>query len=94
METARPQPGQPLLGVGNHRVAAARVRPATPIDIQRQEPTRLHRGCIKITVASQHHVRGIPDLGHLCFSAAPVTLCTKHRLQPRAGRPACQAPRG
>ena len=90
METARPQPGQPRLRVGNHRVTAAHLRPATPVDVQRQEPARLRRGCIKITIAGQHHVRGIPGLGHLCFGAAPVTFGTEHRAQPRPGRLACQ----
>src|SRR6185437_11991587 len=61
-----------------------------PIDVQRQEPAHLYGGRIKITVASQHHARGIPGLGHLCLGAAPVTLGTKHRAQPRPGRLACQ----
>jgi hypothetical protein len=90
METARPQSGQPRLRVGDHRVPAAHLRPATPIDVQRQEPARLRGGCIKITVASQHHVRGIPGLGHLRLGGAPVTLGTEHRPQPGSGRPAGQ----
>ena len=90
MEAARPQPGQPRLGVGDHRIPAAHLRPATGIDVQRQEPARLRRGGIKITVTGQHHARGIPGLGHLCLGAAPVSLGTKHRAQPRPGRFACQ----
>ena len=54
METARPQPGQPRLCIGNHRVTTAHLRPATPIDVQRQEPAHLYGGRIKITAASQH----------------------------------------
>ena len=86
METAWPQPGQPGLGVADHRVPAAHLRPATPIDVQRQEPARLRGGHIKITIASQHDACGIPGLGHLCLDTAPVTLGTEHRAQLRTGR--------
>jgi len=51
METARPQPGQPRSGAGDHRVPAAHLRPATPVDVQRQEPAHLSGGRVKITVA-------------------------------------------
>jgi hypothetical protein len=68
----------------------AHLRPATPVNVQRQEPAHLRGGRIEITVARQHHVRGIPGLGHLRFGAAPVTLGTERRAQPRPGRLARQ----
>jgi hypothetical protein len=34
METARAQPGQPRLRAGNHRVLAAYLRPAPPVDAE------------------------------------------------------------
>jgi hypothetical protein len=80
METARPQPGQPRLRVGHHRVPAAHLRPATPVDIQRQEPARLRRGCIKITLASQHHARDTP---------AWVTSASTRRQSPSAQNTVC-----
>ena len=92
METARPQPGQPRLRVGNHRVPAAHLRPATPVDVQRQEPARLRGGRIKITVASQHHVCGIPGLGHLCLGAAPA--CLLKNGPGRAAEPAAAPAQG
>ena len=90
MEAARPQSGQSRLRVGDHRVTAGHRRPATPVDVQRQEPAHLRGGSIKITVASQRHARGIPGLGHHRLGAVPVPLDTKHRAQRRPGLPACQ----
>jgi hypothetical protein len=78
-------PGSRALRGGDHRVLTAHLRPATPVDVQRQEPAYLSGGRVKITVAGQHHARGIPGLGHLRCGAAPVTLGTKHRAQPRPG---------
>ena len=86
METARPQAGQSRLRVSDHRVTAAHLWLATPVDVQCQEPARLRGGRIKITDAGQHHVRRIAGLGHLCLGAAPLTFGTKHRAQPRPGR--------
>jgi hypothetical protein len=63
MEAARPQPGQSRLRVADHRVTAAHLRPAAPVDVQRQEPAHLRGGSIQITVASQRHARGIPGPG-------------------------------
>jgi len=91
METARPQPGQPRLRAGERRAPAAHLRPATPVDVQRQEPAHLRGGRIKITVAGQHHTRGIPGLGHRCFGAAPVPLDTKHRGKPGPADPPASA---
>ena len=90
MEAARPQPGQSRLRVSDHRVTVAHLRPATPVNVQRQEPAHLRSGSIKVTVASQRHPRGIPGLGHLRLGAMPVTLDTKHRAQTGPGLPACQ----
>jgi hypothetical protein len=86
METPQPQAGQSRLRVSDHRVTAAHLWPATPVDVQRQEPARLRGGRIKITVVGQHHVRRIAGLGHPCLGAAPVTFGTKHRAQPWPGR--------
>ena len=55
METARPQPGQPRLRIRNHRIPAAHLRPAPPVDVQRQKPAYLRGGRIKITIAAPHH---------------------------------------
>jgi hypothetical protein len=86
METARAQPGQPRLRVADHRIPAAHLRPATGIDIQRQEPARLRRRSLKITIAGHDQVCGIPGLSHLCFGAAPVPLGTEDRVQSRSAR--------
>jgi hypothetical protein len=94
METARPQAGQPRLRVSNDRVGAADLRPAASVDVQRQEPAHLSGGRLEITISGQHHAGGIPGLGHLCFGAAPVTLGTEHRAQPRPGRLSRQRRRG
>jgi hypothetical protein len=84
----------PRLRVSKHRILAAHLRPATPVDVKRQESAHLRRGCIKVTVAGQHHVCGIPGLGHFCFGAVPVTLGTEHRPQAQPARLACQRRRG
>jgi hypothetical protein len=92
METARAQPRQPRLRVADHPIPVAHLRPATGIDIQRQEPARLRRRRLKITIAGHHQMRGIPGLGHLYFGAAPVPLGTEDRVQPGpAGWPASTA---
>jgi hypothetical protein len=96
METARPQLRHPRLRVSNHQVTAAHLRPATPVDVQRQEPARLRSGCIKITVASQHHCQyhmgGLPGLGQLCLGAAPIPSAQNTVRSPGpAGPPASAA---
>ena len=79
-----------VLGVGNHRVPAPYLGPAPRINIERQEPARLRRGRLQITVTFDHQPRGRPSLGDRRFGATPVTLGAEHRAQPRRGWLTCQ----
>jgi hypothetical protein len=71
METARPQPGQPRLRVGDHRVPAAHLRPPPPVDVQRQEPGGVLRRPLRPSLGSigagpgeaDHHVHELEQFG-------------------------------
>ena len=89
METAWPQPGQPGLRAADHRVPAAHLRPATPVDVQRQNrplARRLHQDHRRRPAPCVRYSR--PGSPVLRRGASP--LGTKHRVQLRPGRLACQ----
>ena len=89
MEPAGTQPGQPLLGVGDHRIATADVGPAAGVDVEREETAGLRRRRVEVAVAGDDDPRLVPLLDDLDRGAAPVALDAEHR--PQARRPSVAA---
>jgi hypothetical protein len=80
------------LGAGNHRVPAARLRPAPRVNAGRQQPARPRRGRLQVTLTADPQPRGGPGLGGLRFGAAPVLPGANTVRSPGpAGRPASTA---
>ena len=77
--------GEQRLRAADHWVPAAHLRPGPRINVQGQEPARLHGGCLQVTVTANRQPRGGPGLGDLYFGAAPIALGAEHRAQPRPG---------